>query len=168
MASYNTTILKFDKKGEKTGWTYIEVPADIAEQIKPKTKISFKVKGKIDQCKIKKISLLPMGQGNFIIPLNAEMRKQIRKKEGGMVSVNLIEDKEEYKIDNELIECLKDDPAAWKMFSGFTRGTQNYYSKWVQSAKTEATRVKRITMAVSALSRGVEFGAMLKEKSRSS
>ncbi|MBY0536292.1 MAG: YdeI/OmpD-associated family protein [Chitinophagaceae bacterium] len=167
MVTYTTNIYKFDKKGEKSGWTYIEVPADIAAQIKPKTKVSFKVKGKIDQYKIKQVSLLPMGNGSFIMPLNGDMRKQIRKKEGAMVTVTLSEDKEDYKLDTELVDCIKDDPAAFEMFSKFTKGTQNYYSKWVQAAKTDATRVKRIAMAVSALSRGLEFGAMLKEKSRS-
>ena len=38
MVHFITTILKFDKQGEKTGWTYIEIPADIAEQLKPNNK----------------------------------------------------------------------------------------------------------------------------------
>ena len=35
MVSYTTTILKFDKQGEKTGWTYIVIPADVAQSIHP-------------------------------------------------------------------------------------------------------------------------------------
>lgn len=35
MVTYTTTIHKFDKNGDKTGWTYIEVPADVAQELKP-------------------------------------------------------------------------------------------------------------------------------------
>src|SRR5947208_3349524 len=75
MVEYTMVILKFDEQGEKTGWTYIEVPADIAQQLKPGNKKSFRVKGKLDNYAIKKVALLPMGEGNFIMPFNAGMRK---------------------------------------------------------------------------------------------
>jgi hypothetical protein len=35
MVRFETALRKFDKQGEKTGWTYIEIPADIAAKIKP-------------------------------------------------------------------------------------------------------------------------------------
>lgn len=38
------TIHRFESKGEKTGWTYIEIPVDIAQQLKPGNKKSFRVK----------------------------------------------------------------------------------------------------------------------------
>ena len=41
MIRYTTSLLKFDKQGEKTGWTYIVIPADIAQQINPGIKKSF-------------------------------------------------------------------------------------------------------------------------------
>ena len=42
MITYTTSILQFDKHGEKTGWSYIEVPADIAEQLNPALKNHLK------------------------------------------------------------------------------------------------------------------------------
>ena len=68
MITYTTTILKFDKQGEKTGWTYIDVPAEIAAQLKAGYKKSFRVKGKLDNLNIAQVALLPMGNGNFIMP----------------------------------------------------------------------------------------------------
>ena len=41
MVKFTTSILKFKEQGEKTGWTYIDVPAKIAEQLKPNNKKSF-------------------------------------------------------------------------------------------------------------------------------
>ena len=31
---YTTIIQKFREKGEKSGWTYIDVPADVANRLK--------------------------------------------------------------------------------------------------------------------------------------
>ena len=112
MITYTTSILQFDKHGEKTGWSYIEVSADIAEQLKPGCKKSFKVKGKLDGYSISQVSLLPMGNGNFIVPINAAMRKGTGKKKGAMLKVQLAEDKKEYELNTDLMECLADEPAA--------------------------------------------------------
>jgi len=32
---FKAIILQFDEQGEKTGWSYIAVPEDLAVQIKP-------------------------------------------------------------------------------------------------------------------------------------
>ncbi len=82
MIKFSTTILKFDKQGEKTGWTYIIIPAKIVQQLKPKNKKSFRVKGKLDDFEINKVALMPMGEGDFIMAINAAMRKGIGKRKG--------------------------------------------------------------------------------------
>ena len=41
MIEFTTTIHKFDKKGEKTGWTYIEISAAQAGKIKPAVSCGF-------------------------------------------------------------------------------------------------------------------------------
>ncbi|MES1220872.1 MAG: YdeI/OmpD-associated family protein [Bacteroidota bacterium] len=162
MIEFTTTILQFDQQGEKTGWTYIQVPADIAQKLKPGNKKSFRVKGKLDKYVIKKIALLPMGGGNFIMALNGEIRKGIRKGKGAMLNVQLEVDKAELIISPELIECLKDEPAALKQFQKMPNSHQHYYSKWIDSAKTEATKAKRIAITVTAMVKGMDYGEMLR------
>jgi hypothetical protein len=162
MVIYNTTLLQFDKHGEKTGWTYIEVPHEIAEQLKAGCKKSFKVKGKIDSSPIAQVSLLPMGNGNFILPVNAALRKAIAKRKGAAVNVQITEDKKVYKLNEALLECLNDEPAAFEYFKTKPQSFQNYYNKWIESAKTEETKAKRIAMAVSSLAKKIDFGEMLK------
>ncbi|MGZ6491671.1 MAG: YdeI/OmpD-associated family protein, partial [Bacteroidia bacterium] len=39
---------------------------------------------------------------------------------------------------------------------------KNYYSKWVDSAKTDATKAKRIAMVLDGLPKGWTFGEMLR------
>jgi Domain of unknown function (DUF1905)/Bacteriocin-protection, YdeI or OmpD-Associated len=162
MIRFTATIKKFGSKGEKTGWTYVEVPVDIAQELKPDNKKEFKVKGKLDKYVIKRISLIPMGGGLFIMALNADMRKAIGKKEGAMLEVQLTEDKSDFVFNADFMECLKDEPAADKYFQSLTGSHQRYFSKWIDSAKTDATRTKRIAMAVNALARGWGYLEMIR------
>ena len=77
MIKFAATILKFDKQGEKSGWTYIIIPSEMAQQLYPQNKKSFRVKGKLDAYAIEGVALIPMGEGDFIMALNAGMRKSI-------------------------------------------------------------------------------------------
>lgn len=162
MIQFTTTILRFGKQGEKTGWTYIEIPAEIARQLKPGNRKEFKVKGKLDKHNITRQSVMPMGGGAFIMPLNAELRKAIGKRHGAMLDVKLQEDKSEFVFNADFVECLNDDPVAKKFFDGLPGSHQRYFSKWIDSAKTEATRVRRITMAINALSKKLGYGEMIR------
>ena len=148
--------------GEKTGWHYIEVPADIAETLNPADKKSFRVKGNLDGHPIKGVSLIPMGGGKYILALNATIRKGIRKAKGAMLKVQLAVDKP-YELLPELVECLNDEPDAKAFFNNLPRSHQNYFSKWIESAKTEATRARRIAMTVDAASKRWGYSQMIRD-----
>lgn len=164
MINFIASILKFEKQGEKTGWTYIEIPAVIAEQLLPGCKKTFRVKGKLDDHPIQQVALLPMGQGNFIMPLNAAIRKGIGKKMGARLQIQLEPDNKKYTLNADLMECLADEPAALEFFKTKPVSFQNYYSKWVDSAKTGTTKARRIALAVSFLAKKIEFGEMLRNQ----
>ena len=167
MVQFTTTIKQFDKQGEKTGWTYIDVPSDIAEKLMPGNRKGFRVKGKLDSFPIKGIALLPMGDGNFILTLNADLRRGIRKKKGAMLNVKLQVDPEGYKLNEDFMSCLNDDPAARTFFDTLSGSHRNYFSKWIDSAKTMNTKAKRITMAVIALGSKQGFGEMIRANKNS-
>jgi len=166
MVQFTTTIRKFEKQGEKTGWTYIEIPADIAREIKPGNKKSFRVKGKLDSYTIAGVSLLPMGGGSFIMALNANMRKGIGKRHGATLKVLLDEDKKGYQLNKDFLECLRDEPKALNVFESMPKSYQNYYSKWIESAKTEPTKTKRIALAISSLVKCMSFPEMLRSQQK--
>ena len=42
MIKFTATIQKFASQGEKTGWTYIVIPAELAQQLSPGNKKSFR------------------------------------------------------------------------------------------------------------------------------
>ena len=148
--------------GEKTGWTYLEIPADISDGLKPGWRRSFRVKGKIDNFKIGGMAVLPMGGGGFILVLNAAIRKGIGKKKGAMVKLTLVEDKSPLKINTGLLECLADEPEAQAFFDSLAPGHRNYFSKWIESAKTDVTRTKRIAATVNAMVQKMDYGQMIR------
>lgn len=166
MIQFTATILKFGQQGEKTGWTYIAIPAAMAEQLQPGSKKSFRVKGKLDEFAIQGVALVPMGGGDFIMALNAGIRKGIGKKKGAQLKVQLAVDKVPYQINSVFMECMEDEPAALTFFKSLPLAHQNYFSKWIESAKTEPTKIKRIAQAVTALSRKMGFPEMVREKKR--
>ncbi|MBK7374843.1 MAG: DUF1905 domain-containing protein [Chitinophagaceae bacterium] len=164
MVSFSTTILKFDRQGEKTGWTYIVIPATVAKKLNPGVKRSYRVKGKLDAYKIEKTALIPMGEGDFIIPINAAIRKGLGKRKGATVKVQLEIDHSPILPPGELIECLKDEPEAYKYFNSLPQSHRNYFTKWIGSAKTEPTKIKRIALVIKTMVRKMDFGAMLREE----
>jgi len=162
MIRFTTIIQQFQKQGEKTGWTYITITNELATCLYPGNKKSFRVKGKLDEYVFKGIALLPMGNGEFIMPLNITIRKAIKKRKGALLQVQIEADYGKPKLSGELLECLADEPAALANFNKLSRSHQNYYSNWIKSAKTEATKAKRIVMAVSALEKGFHYGQMIR------
>ena len=118
MVEFTTMILQFAEQGEKTGWSYIEIPADIAQQMKPGNKKSFRVRGMLDALPVSGMALMPMGEGNFIMALKAEVRKGIRKNAGAMLQVRLEEDTD-YKVEipADLQECFDFEPDAFEFFN---------------------------------------------------
>ena len=162
MIEFQAIIEKFQQKGEKTGWSYIEIPNELSEQLLPGHKKSFRVKGSLDSFYFTFLALVPMGDGNFILPLNASIRKNIRKHKGDVLQVKLEVDTEEKPFSQEFMQCLEDEPAALDFFSTLPKGHQRYFSNWIETAKTDTTKAKRIAQSVSALALGLGYPEMIR------
>ncbi|MBS1646180.1 MAG: DUF1905 domain-containing protein [Bacteroidetes bacterium] len=157
------TLKKFKEQGEKTGWTYVEVPQKAAQKINPDVKKSFRVKGTIDAYAIKLVSLIPMGGGDFIMPINAVMRKNIKKHLVGEKVILLLEkDADEVLLSEDLLLCLAEDKKALAYFKSIPQSHQKYYSRWIESAKTTQTKAKRIAQALHAFSLKLSYSEMMR------
>lgn len=163
MVNFKAEIEKFESNGEKTGWSYIFIPEAIAQQIKPNDRRGFRVRGQIDQLAISGKSLLPMGGGDFILALDGKMRKQLRKEAGHPVSLSLELDTD-FKVDmpEDLEVCLAQEDGLLEQFLSYTKSHQNYFINWLNTAKTEVTRTKRLVMIVNAMALKHDFGLMLR------
>jgi len=167
MTYFKAEIERFEQMGEKTGWSYVFLPADIAQQIKPDCKVSFRVKGKIDQVDIAGMATVPMGEGDFILALKAELRKRIKKEAGAKVELWL-EEHQNFKMEmpDDLEWCLTDGEDLLTAFLQQPKSHQNYFIRWINEAKTEATRTKRLVMTVDAMVKKQDYGTMIRESKK--
>lgn len=164
MVEVDAMMLQFAEQGEKTGWTYIDIPADLALQMKPHNKKSFRVRGMLDALPVRGMALMPMGEGNFIMALKADIRKKLHKNAGAILHCKLEEDTD-YKVEipADLQECFDFEPETWDFFNSLAKSHREYFIKWINEAKTNETRAKRIVNTVNTMLRKWRFNVMLRE-----
>jgi len=162
MIRFNTKIQQFQEMGEKTGWSYIRIPATLARELKPDNRKSFRVKGRLDDLPISGMALLPMGEGDFIMALKAEIRKKLRKQKGDGLAVQLEVDTKKIEPPKDLLECLADEPKAIEYFKTLPKSHQNYFGNWIKSARTEETRARRIVRVVDAMLKKFSYAEMIR------
>ena len=148
----NLNLERFDGKG---GWTYVRIKKDIKTSKGPFGWV--KVKGSIDDYKIRKYHLMPAGNGYLILPVKLEIRKKIKKAEGDFVQVVLYPDHDPLDVPDELMDCLRDEPVALKFFNSLSESERKYYIEWIYSAKKEKTKVDRLVKAINRLARGIKM-----------
>ena len=138
-----------EKYPGKGGWTYAAIPEVLQDKKAPFGWV--KVKGTIDNFEIKNYKLMPMGNGRLFLPVKADIRKKIGKKEGDWVEVVLYADNTPTEIPEEFLDCLVEDKIAHKTFLTYTDGQQKEFIDWIYSAKTDETKVERIAQTLDKL-----------------
>lgn len=148
-------VFLLKKMAGKGGWTYTEIP-----QIAPDKHTPFgwvQVRGTIDGYPLKQYKLMPMGNGMLFLPVKAEIRKKIRKKEGDRVQVILYPDNSPVEIPDEFLMCLLDAPDAHAFFNTLTDSNKKYYIDWIYEAKQLETKVNRMAKAIERLEQGLKM-----------
>lgn len=163
---FETRIEHFGDMGEKTGWRYVTIPASLANELNPGVKKSYRVKGYLDRLAIKAVALIPMGQGDFIIPLNVGLRKQLRKEAGASIHLQLELDTDEFQLDPDFADCLAEAPDEKAYFDTLTPSHQRYFSKWISEAKTTQTKERRIVDCLRAFSLRWDYGQMIRNRKK--
>lgn len=165
MVTFTALIHQFKAMGEKTGWSYIAIDAEIAQQLLHQNKKSFRVRGTLDALPINGLALLPMGDGNFILPLKASLRKRLGKEAGAILLLSLENDTEFVITTPEDLQlCLQQEEPALQNFDKLTKSHQNYFINWINSAKTNETRIKRISLTVNAMIMGLNYSQMMRQE----
>ncbi|MFI5135579.1 MAG: YdeI/OmpD-associated family protein [Chitinophagales bacterium] len=162
MITFTAILEKFDEQGEKTSWTFFRIPAGLAQKLIPDNKRSFRVKGKLDNYSYSQVSLLPIGEGDFIMAFNSEMRKRTGKRKGEKIRVKMEVDEAPFNFSKDMMMCLEEEPLALKNFKKMPGSHQKYFSKWIESAKSPETKAKRIAQTVNAMLKGQRFNEMMR------
>jgi hypothetical protein len=146
------TLRKMQMKG---GWTYVELP-NIPMDLKQYYGW-IPVKGTIDTFEIKQFKLMPMKNGNMFMPINAQIRKKIKKEEGDLVQITLHFDGSPLLIPDEFLVCLLESPKAHSVFQSFSETSKKHYVDWIYEAKSLETRVNRIAKTIEKLELGLKL-----------
>ncbi len=137
---------KFPGKG---GWTYAVIP-----EIGMEKRLPFgwmKVRGKIEGYLLEYCKLMPFGNGQLFLPVNATIRKQIQKEAGDWVRIVLFDDQGTRETPEEILDCLRDAPRALQRFQNLPEWEQKLYIDSISEAKKQDTKVERIIKMIEKL-----------------
>lgn len=142
------------KHDRHKGWVYILI--DDAKKVEGKYP-KLKVKGFIDGYPIGNCILASYGKEGYVLPVRAEIRKQIKKDEGDKVKVVLYHDDTGLEVPEEFDVCLADEPKARQFFYSLSESEQRMYVLWIGSAKKMETKAERIAKSIERLKRGLKL-----------
>jgi hypothetical protein len=130
---------------------YVDVPSDVvrelAKEFKARTKpakyipVVAQVNGRAVRT-----TLLPSGGGRYRMQFNADLRKAARADTGELVSVELSPDRQsrEIPVPADLSAALRQHPTARRAFENAPPGYRRQILKWMDSAKSDSARARRI------------------------
>ncbi len=137
------------EKPPKTAGAYIIIPFDIQEFYGTKGRIQVKAtfEGHLYQG-----SLAPMG-GNHILGVRKDILQAIGKTHGDHVNVAIEQDTEPrvVTVPEDLQKLLTENGTAKTFFEKLSYTNQKEYVNWIESAKKEETRQRRLEKSIQML-----------------
>jgi hypothetical protein len=148
--TFEATLQKPEIPGS---WTYLVIPLNIEEIFGSKGQI--KVRGTINGYPYRS-SAMPSGDGTHYMVVKKEIRDKIHATQGSTVFVTMTQDQEERTVtlQDDFKNALESNNRAYTHFDTFSYSRQKEYIDWIEAAKTEATRLKRIHVAIEKISQG--------------
>jgi hypothetical protein len=128
-------------------WTYFVIPLDLVELFG--TKGTVQVQGTVNGVPFRS-SALAYGDGSHFVAVNKAIRDQAGVAAGDTVRVTLERDDQPrvLTVPDDLRRALEASRAAREAFATFSYSHKRAYLEWIDAAKTDATRQRRIASAV--------------------
>ena len=95
-------------------------------------------------------------RGEFLLGLNRAVREEAGVEAGDTVKVELELDNapREVEVPQALVDALARDPAARAVFEALAYTHRKEYARWIEEAKRDETRQRRVTQALQMLREG--------------
>ncbi len=131
------------------GGAFVEIPFDVEEVFGSKRP---KIKALIEGVPYRGL-LVRMGGPNHMLIILKGIREQIGKSFGDEIKVSVEEDVEErvITVPAELKRALKENPEAKAVFEKLSYTHKREYVTWINEAKKDETRARRIAQTVERL-----------------
>lgn len=145
---------RFETTVELTGKTatFMEVPLDIPALFDGAKKPPVKVRIKDHTYR----STIAVYGGRYYLPINRDVKEATGVAAGDRIGVTIERDAEERKVDvpSDLKKALRRDNEARGNFEDLSYSHQKEYVDWINEAKRDETRARRIEKAVEMLRAG--------------
>ena len=144
-------MFKFEaqlKKGiNQQGWTYVDIPATVSRKFEKKGRIP--VTGSVDNESFR-TSILPKGDGTHYLFVSQPLLKITGKTVGDFVKIIFSEDIEPRTVDvpDDIIEAFSVSQKAITTFTKFSYSHKKELTEWINEAKRQDTRERRIIKAM--------------------
>jgi uncharacterized protein YdeI (YjbR/CyaY-like superfamily) len=95
-------------------------------------------------------------RGEFLVGLNRAVREEAGVEAGDTVEAEIELDTapREVEVPKPLADALAKDPAARAAFDGLSYTHRKEYARWIEEAKRDKTRERRVTKALEMLRQG--------------
>jgi Bacteriocin-protection, YdeI or OmpD-Associated/Domain of unknown function (DUF1905) len=142
--------VRFEAELGLRGASGIEVPFDVREVFGAGR---VPIRGTIDGAPFR--TTIVRMRGSWCFPVNRELREAAGVEMGQRVTIELERDDEPRTVDlpNDLAAALDDQTRAF--FDSVSYTSRKEYIRWIEDAKREETRVRRVAKAVELLRAGV-------------
>ena len=141
-----TDYITFEAEIKQNGTmnaAFVDFPFSTEELFGKKGQVKIKVlfDGKVEY----RGSLAKMKSNFHMLGITQEVRKQLGKSFGEVVSVKLWEDKEErmVEIPEDVLEIFNQNNSAFKMYQKMSYTHRKEYMRWIAEAKKPETRENR-------------------------
>jgi hypothetical protein len=140
-------------RGPKGAWTYMPVPLDVPALFG--TKGMVPLIGTMNGFPFR-TSLMPAGDAQHILSISKELKSGAAAQAGDLVDVVLERDTAERRVEvpAPLSEAFAEDAAAGERFAGLSYSHQKAFAAWIESAKRDETRSRRVQQALTMLREG--------------
>ena len=143
------------EKPPKTPGAYIVIPFDVREVYGTKGRVQ--VKATFDGHPYRG-SIAPMGGGRHVLGVRKEIQQMIGKTRGDRVKVVIEQDIEPrvVTVPKDLQMLLDENPRGKAFFEKLSYTHQKEYVNWIESAKKEETRQRRLEKSLEMLIQNVK------------
>lgn len=128
-------------------WTYFVAPFSVAEVFGSRARVE--VRGTVNGGPFRS-SLFPSGDGTHYLVVNKQLRNQACVGPGDRVHIIMDVDKEDRVVivPEDILKALDKNKSVKAAFEKLSYTHKKEYVEWVESAKHEATRKRRVEKAI--------------------
>jgi hypothetical protein len=151
---FSTTLFRPVTTGKAVAWTFLTLPREASAKLPSRGMTS--VEGTFNGSPFQ-ATLQPDGQGGHWLKVDRKLRDAAGAKAGDIVSLEIApaQEEPEPRVPAELRKALAAaDPKARAVWSDITPVARRDWVYWIESAKREETRLKRVESTCDMLAKG--------------